>query len=341
MKKVIIVESPAKARTIANILKGFEVYSSYGHIRDLPKRSLGVDIKNDFSPRYRLLRQKLPVIKRLKEATKKAEVYLATDFDREGEAIAWHLKEVLNLKDPKRITFHEITPSAIKEALKHPRSILEELVNAQKARRVIDRLFGYKLSPFLWKKILRGLSAGRVQSAALRLIVEREKEIREFKPKDFYRLRALFETDPSFSAYLEKIGKKALKKFAFRKPDKLEAIKKEIQGKPFVVKEVSSSLRLIQPPAPFITATLQQEAFRRLGFSAKQTMFLAQQLYEGVQINSRRVGLITYMRTDSPSLAKEALSAIRGFIEKHFGRKYLPPSPREFRAPKHAQEAHE
>ncbi|MCD6422224.1 type I DNA topoisomerase, partial [bacterium] len=245
------------------------------------------------------------------------------------------------LKDPKRITFHEITPSAIKEALKHPRSILEELVNAQKARRVIDRLFGYKLSPFLWKKILRGLSAGRVQSAALRLIVEREKEIREFKPKDFYRLRALFETDPSFSAYLEKIGKKALKKFAFRKPDKLEAIKKEIQGKPFVVKEVSSSLRLIQPPAPFITATLQQEAFRRLGFSAKQTMVLAQQLYEGVQINSRRVGLITYMRTDSPSLAKEAVSAIRGFIEKRFGQKYLPPSPRQFRAPKHAQEAHE
>ena len=342
MKKVIIVESPAKARTIARILKDFLVYSSYGHIRDLPRTNLGVEVEHNFEPRYRILPKKREVIKQLQEATKNAEVYLATDFDREGEAIAWHLKEVLGLKEPKRITFHEITPKAIKEAVKQPRDILEDLVAAQKARRIIDRLFGYKLSPFLWRKILRGLSAGRVQSAALRLIVEREKEIKEFKPKQFYFLEALLSKNKiDFKARLQIIDGKKIGKFYFKKRQEVEKIKEELEGKKFEVEEVKERTKYIAPPAPYITATLQQDAFMRLGFSAKKTMFLAQQLYEGIEVRGKRVGLITYMRTDSPTLAQEAVKAIRDFIATRFGSNYLPQSLPKHKAPKNAQEAHE
>ncbi len=340
-QKVIIVESPAKARTIGRILKDFAVYSSYGHIRDLPRTSLGVDVKNNFEPQYRILPKKRSIINQLKKAVKNAEVYLATDFDREGEAIAWHLKEILKLKDPKRITFHEITPRAIKEAIKHPREIAENLVEAQKARRIIDRLFGYKLSPFLWRKILRGLSAGRVQSAALRLIVEREKEIREFKPQDYFILEAHFQGEPAFKARLHQIDKKVIDRLYFRKREEVEKIKEEIEGKPFIVQKIVARKKLVSAPAPYITATLQQDAFRRLGFTAKKTMFLAQQLYEGVEINGKRQGLITYMRTDSPTLAPEAVAKIGDFIQNTFGDAYLSKTVKKYKAPKNAQEAHE
>jgi len=340
-QKVIIVESPAKARTISRFLKDFSVLSSYGHIRDLPRSKLGVEIKKNFAPQYRVLPQKKAVISQLKKAVKDAEVYLATDFDREGEAIAWHLQEILKLKDPKRITFHEITPRAIKESLKKPRQILEDLVGAQKARRIIDRLFGYKLSPFLWRKILRGLSAGRVQSAALRLLVEREKEIKKFQPKDYFVLQADFKKGSQFSARLHQIGKKVLDKFYFKNKKEVEKIKEKLKNREFQVQKIISRSKFVSPPAPFITATLQQDAFQRLGFTAKKTMFLAQQLYEGVEISGKRIGLITYMRTDSPTLAQEAVEKIRAFVQKKFGSKFLSKSIKKYKAPKNAQEAHE
>lgn len=341
-QKVIIVESPAKARTISRFLKDFSVFSSYGHIRDLPRTNLGVEVDKNFQPRFRILPKKKAVIDQLKKAVKNAEVYLATDFDREGEAIAWHLQEVLKLKNPKRITFHEITPRAIKKALEKPRQISEDLVRAQKARRIIDRLFGYKLSPFLWRKILRGLSAGRVQSAALRLVVDREKEIRAFKPEDYFVLQADFNKNKvAFSARLYQVGKKIVDKFYFKTKKEAEKIKEKIKNKEFVIQKVISKPKLINPPAPYITATLQQDAFQRLRFTAKKTMFLAQQLYEGVEVKGKSIGLITYMRTDSPNLSRESINQIRDFICEKFGKKYLSSSVKRYKAPKNAQEAHE
>jgi len=341
-KKVLIVESPAKARTISQILKNFDVVSSYGHIRDLPRKGLGVDIKNNFAPKYHVMRDKMPIVKNLKEAIKNADVYLATDFDREGEAIAWHLSQILKLADPKRITFHEITSKAISKAVENPRKILNELVDAQKARRIIDRLFGYKLSPFLWRKIVRGLSAGRVQSAALRLIVEREQEIRDFKSENYFRLQALFkEQGMEFSALLSQIDKKILPKLYFRKKKDVEKILDEIKDKLFKISAIIDRKKLISPPAPYITASLQQDAFVRLRFSAKKTMFLAQQLYESMEIEGQSKGLITYMRTDSPSLAKEAQKAARNYIAKNLGKDLLPKIPKVYKARSGAQEAHE
>ena len=343
MTKVLIVESPSKAKTINRFLgKDFSVYASFGHVRDLPRTSLGVDVENDFEPKYVPMRKKAAVIKQLKQVTKNADVYLATDFDREGEAIAWHLSEILKLKDPKRITFHEITQKAISEAVANPRKILDELVNAQKARRIIDRLFGYKLSPLLWRKLMRGLSAGRVQSAALRLIVEREKEIRAFKSQAYFKLQALFkEQGMEFTADLERINDKKLDKLFFRDKNEVETLKNNLKGKDFKIIKIISRPKFIQSPAPYITATLQQDASRRLRFTAKKTMYLAQSLYEGAEIGTERKGLITYMRTDSPSLAIEAQKAIRNYIVKNLGQEYLPETPKIYKARKGSQEAHE
>ncbi|MDD3773874.1 MAG: type I DNA topoisomerase, partial [Patescibacteria group bacterium] len=343
MKKVLIVESPSKAKTITQYLgKDFSVYASFGHVRDLPKTNLGVDVENDFEPKYTPMRKKAAVIKMLKQATKGADVYLATDFDREGEAIAWHLGELLKLKEPKRITFHEITKHAITEAVEKPREILIELVDAQKARRIIDRLFGYKLSPLLWKKLMRGLSAGRVQSAALRLIVQREKEIRDFKSDAYYKLVALFkEQGMEFEANLEKIDNQKIDKLFFKNQKEIEGLKEILKARDFKIAHIISRPRLMQPPAPYITATLQQDAFRRLRFTAKKTMFLAQGLYEGVQMGSDRKGLITYMRTDSPTLAREAQIAARKYIDENLGKEFLPEQFKIYKARKGAQEAHE
>lgn len=343
MKKVLIVESPSKAKTITEYLgKDFNVIASFGHVRDLPKTNLGVDVENDFEPKYIPMRKKATVIKMLKQATKGADVYLATDFDREGEAIAWHLGELLKLNEPKRITFHEITKSAITQAVQKPRKILIELVDAQKARRIIDRLFGYKLSPLLWKKLIRGLSAGRVQSAALRLIVEREKEIRDFKSQIYFKVQGIFhEQGMEFESTLERINNKNLEKLFFKNKIEVEKLKNILRGRDFKIAKIISRPRLMQAPAPYITSTLQQDAFRRLRFSAKKTMFLAQVLYEGVQTGSERKGLITYMRTDSPTIAREAQKAIRAYIVKNLGKEYLPDQLKTYKASKGAQEAHE
>lgn len=338
----MLVESPAKARTISQFLNDFKVYASYGHIRDLPQKSLGINIEKNFEPKYQIIKGKEKIIRLLKKVTKEKEVYLATDFDREGEAIAWHLKEVLNLKNPKRITFHEVTKEAIEASLKNPKKISQSLVEAQKARRIIDRLFGYKLSPFLWRKIIRGLSAGRVQSCALRLIVEREEEIRDFKPKDYFKVRALFEKGKEkFYAYLYQIDKKVLPKTYFEKEETVQKIKKELEKKLFKIIKIIVKDKVVAPPPPYITATLQQDAFIRLNFSAKKTMFLAQQLYEGVDIEGKPKALITYMRTDSPNLAKKAQDKIREFIKEKMGEEFVPEKPKVYKARSSAQEAHE
>lgn len=348
---LVIVESPTKAKTISSFLdKNFVIRSSYGHVRDLPEKELGVDLKNNFKPHYVIPRKKYPLIKELKALAQKAEkIYFATDEDREGEAIAWHLNEILNPPQEKvlRIAFHEITKEAIFNALKNPRTIDLNLVNAQQARRILDRLVGYELSPLLWKKIARGLSAGRVQSPALRLIVEREREILNFKPQEYWTLSALLfspqNPEQVFEAKLYKINQAILDKFDLASESKTQRIQKEIEGCEFEVMEINKKEARRIPPPPFITSTLQQEAFNKLGFSAKQTMLLAQELYEGLPLESgKRVGLITYMRTDSVNLSEKFLTEARNFIQENFGSKYLPAKPRRFSVKtKLAQEAHE
>ncbi len=338
--KIVIVESPTKSKTLSGFLKkGFKIMATKGHVRDLPQKSLGVKVEEDFKPRYVLIPGKKPVIDKLKKAVKEAqEVILATDPDREGEAIAWHILQLLKLPDKKyqRVVFHEITRSALEEALRHPRKIDMNLVNAQQARRILDRLVGYKLSPFLWKKVAKGLSAGRVQSVALRLIVDREKEIENFVPQEYWTIEGVFESieKKRVEAVLQKIGGKSLDKF-FVKTEKqanelIEAIKKES----FEVEKIEKKISKRTPPSPFITSTLQQEAFKRLGFSSKGTMALAQALFE--------LGFITYHRTDSTALSQEAVSMARSYIQKEAGKEYLPPTPRVYKSKsKLAQEAHE
>lgn len=369
-KTLIIVESPAKCRTISRFLgSDFVVESSLGHIRDLPTSKLGVDTDNNFEPQYVIPRKSNPVIKKLKtEAAKAAKVILATDEDREGEAIAWHLTQVLGLGNSKtqtanskqvpnskfqipkveRIVFHEITKPAIADALKNPRDIDMKLVDAQQARRILDRLVGYKLSPFLWKKVYRGLSAGRVQSVAVRLVVEREQEIQEFKPEEYWTIKALLRPEASaqktleFTASLIKASEKTLDKFAVKNSEEAEKIIKDLEGADWKVAQVEKKAAVKNPLPPFTTSTLQQEAFGRLGFSAKQTMRIAQQLYEGMELGEGPVGLITYMRTDSFNLAEESLRAAREFIQRELGDSYTLPSPRRFKThTRGAQEAHE
>ncbi|MFC1521834.1 type I DNA topoisomerase [Elusimicrobiota bacterium] len=348
---LLIVESPTKERTIAGMLKkkGFVVKSSWGHIRDLPKSSLGVDIENGFTPRYINIAKKSKIIKELKVQAKKFEkIYLATDFDREGEAIAWHLAEALKI-EPKRIsrlTFHEITPAAIDKALKSPRKIDERLVSAQQTRRIIDRLVGYKISPLLWKKIGKGLSAGRVQSVALGFIVERETEIDAFTKEEYWSIKAQLQTQSSkqsFEAALIKKGDRKIEKLDIKSETDAMAIVDELSGAKYVVDGIKSSKSSRLAPLPFTTATLQQAAFRTIGFSPAKTMTIAQALYEGKELPEGQVGLITYMRTDSTTIAKEAKEEAKEFIEKSFGKEYMKPvgEKRKTSKQKFRQEAHE
>ena len=340
---LIIVESPTKAKTLKGFLeKGFTVESSFGHVRDLPKSKLAIDIENDFKPEYSIMPKARKIISFLKEKVKKNKnVILATDEDREGEAIAWHLSFALGLKNPQRIVFHEITKTAIEEALKNPREIDINLVNAQQARRILDRLVGYKLSPFLWKKVARGLSAGRVQSVAVRLVCERQKEIDGFKPQEYWSIEAEFKQE--FNAELNKKDDKIIPKLGIKTKNEADEIIIDLKNLEYKISDIKKEETKKYPFPPFTTSTLQQEASHKLHFSAKQTMFIAQQLYEGLPLeNKKLVGLISYMRTDSMNLAEQALWKIRDLIEKDFGKNYLPIGPNFYKTKsKGAQEAHE
>jgi len=350
-KKLVIVESPAKARTLTKILgKGYSLKASLGHIRDLPKSQLGVDIENGFAPKYVIPKNKKKVATELKEAAKTVStVYLATDPDREGEAISWHLTEVMkkNRIPYRRVVFHEITKEAVEHAFKHPRSLDLQLVNAQQARRVLDRLVGYKISPLLWRKIRRGLSAGRVQSVALRIIVDREREIKDFTPVEYWTIEAeLIKKIPTaeaktFRAML--IGLIDDTKLDIHNQEQATELRDELKQASYSVTKVKTKKVTRQPAPPFITSTLQQEAWRKLHFTAKQTMTVAQQLYEGLTIGDEgSVGLITYMRTDSTRVARSAVVEVREFISDKYGSKFMPPHARSFiRVAKGAQEAHE
>ncbi|MCD8212907.1 MAG: type I DNA topoisomerase [Campylobacter sp.] len=345
MKSLIIVESPAKARTIKNFLnKNYDVVASKGHIRDLPKTSFGIKIENDkFTPEYRVSSDHSKIVKEIKELAKGAnEIYLATDEDREGEAIAFHIANAIGKEASglPRIVFHEITKTAIDNALKNPRKIDMNSVNAQQARRLLDRIVGYKLSPLLNLKIQKGLSAGRVQSAALKIIVDREREIQAFKPIEYYTIDTKFKKD--LEAELIKFENQKIEKLTITNADRAKYIVQNLQNENFVVRNIESKDRKIQPSPPFMTSTLQQSASNRLGFSPKKTMILAQTLYEGVQTHEGFMGAITYMRTDSLNLAKEAVAAARELIKSEFGDKYLPAKAVYYATnSKGAQEAHE
>jgi len=347
-KKLVIVESPAKAKTLGRILgRSYSLKASMGHVRDLPKSRLGVDVKRSFTPKYVVPKAKSKVVKELKEAAKTATtIYLATDPDREGEAIAWHLVEITRTDQTPycRVVFHEITDEAIARAFKHPRSIDMQLVNAQQARRIMDRLVGYKLSPLLWQKVRRGLSAGRVQSVALRIIVDREREIEQFTPEEYWTIEAELikkaAEAASFRATL--VGLIDGTKLDIHTQEEASRLCDELGQAEYSVIKVKTKKVTRQPAPPFITSTLQQEAWRKLRFTAKQTMAIAQQLYEGLNIGDEgRVGLITYMRTDSTRVAHSAVVEAREFISEKYGSQFIPPHARSFAAVKGAQEAHE
>jgi DNA topoisomerase-1 len=349
---LVIVESPAKAKTIEKYLgRNFKVVASYGHIRDLPEKELGINVAKDFKPYYVIPYQAKKRVAFLKKAAEKAdELYLATDPDREGEAIAWHITEAIKpIQRPKRIVFHEITKEAIFEAIKKPRGIDLDLVDAQQARRILDRLVGYKLSPLLWKKVAKGLSAGRVQSVAVRLIVDREREIQAFKPEEYWTIVAEVkpqefpEQPEAFLATLTHIGKQKLEKLDIKNQQQAEEIKLDLEKASYQVKSVETKETFRYPAPPFTTSTLQMDASRKLGFTAKKTMFLAQQLYEGVELGKEgSTGLITYMRTDSVNLAESALREILSTVRKRFGKEFAVSEPRRFKTKtRGAQEAHE
>ena len=348
-KKLLIVESPAKAKTIQKYLgKDFIVKASMGHVVDLPENEFGVDIEKDFKPKYTVIKGKSKVLKEIKEAAKKSdEVYLATDPDREGEAISWHIANALKRIKKEgiyRVRFNEITKKAIAEAVKNPDKIDENKVYAQQARRILDRIVGYTISPLLSRKFKRALSAGRVQSVALRLICDREEEIRNFVKREYWTVEATLEKDSQeFGAKAVAVDGKKLGKFDIPSKEKADEIVKRVSGKPFKVVKVERKERRRKPPAPFITSTLQQEASKRFGFPAKLTMQIAQQLYEGIDLGSERVGLITYMRTDSTRVSDEAIKEVREFIARELGKESLPARPRSYegKAPKSAQDAHE
>jgi DNA topoisomerase I len=350
---LVVVESVAKARTIEKFLgRQYRVRACLGHVRDLPKSALGVDVEHDFAPKYLVPKEKKEVVKALKSEAKDAQtVYLATDPDREGEAIAWHLVSALGLEDRpvRRIEFHEVTRGAVQEALAQPRGIDSKRVDAQQARRVLDRLVGYRLSPLLWAKVRPGLSAGRVQSVALRLVVDREREIERFEPVEYWSLEAELAKRPSNghrgkadtfrAAMVERNGEK----LQLNNQAETDAVLADLEGAAYRVADVRRTERSRNPAAPFTTSTLQQEASRKLGFTAKRTMQVAQQLYEGVDLGQREtVGLITYMRTDSTNVAESAVREVRDLIAAKYGRDYLEPSPRVYRTRSRlAQEAHE
>ena len=343
---LVIVESPSKAKTIGKYLgPGYEVKASMGHIRDLPKSKLGVDIDNGFVLDYQPIKGKEDVINDLKKAAKKSEhVFLATDPDREGEAISWHLKELLGIPDDKtyRVTFNEITKKVVNEAIASPRSIDQDLVDAQQARRVLDRIVGYQLSPLLWKKIRRGLSAGRVQSVATRLVVEREEEIRAFIPQEYWSIDVDLERiRPNLGGFKAQFHGQE-KKMELHSEAEADAVISAVSDAPFEVTKVKRQDKNRQPAPPFTTSTLQQEASRKLNMSPARTMSIAQQLYEGVDITGEgTVGLITYMRTDSLRLSEEALAGAKSFIEQRYGTSYYPPQTRRFKSKGGAQDAHE
>ena len=343
-KSLVVVESPAKAKTIHKFLgKGYEVKASMGHVCDLPAKELGVNIADDFRPKYVVIQGKRKILSELKKAAGNAdEVLLATDPDREGEAIAWHVANRIARKGDTvhRILFNEITERAIRRAVEHPLALDMNKVNAQQARRILDRLVGYKVSPVLWKTVRGGLSAGRVQSVALRLICEREEEIQRFVPKEYWSITATLkgaDTEP-FDAELIR---KANRKIAIPNEERAQAIMSELKGAPLRVVDVQRRDQRRDPPPPFITSTLQQEASRKLGFPAWKTMRIAQELYEGIDLEGETTGLITYMRTDSTRMAKEAMTQAREYIAGAYGLDYVPQKPRVFRRKKGAQDAHE
>lgn len=345
MSKLVIVESPNKIKSIQKYLgSDYNVMASVGHIRDLPKSKLGVDVEHDFAPQYINMSEKKEVIKSLQTAAANSDfVYLATDPDREGEAISWHLANILalDMNAANRVTFNEITKNGVLEGMKAPRSINLDLVDAQQARRVLDRIVGYKISPFLWRKIKRGLSAGRVQSVALRLVVDREKEIEAFKSEEFWTIDAKFGVSrSSFMAHL--YGTVDGKKLEITDGETAEHIANELDGAEYIVTSLKKGVRNRQPAPPFTTSTLQQEASRKCNFTGQRTMRIAQQLYEGVEIPSvGATGLITYMRTDSLRISEEARAAARNFISGIYGAKYLPKTERYFKTKNGAQDAHE
>ena len=346
MSDLVIVESPAKAKTIKKYLGGnYEVVASMGHVRDLPKSKMGIDFENNFEPQYVDMKGKEDVIKELKKYAKKSEhVYLATDPDREGEAISWHISNMLGLdiNDNNRVEFNEITKSGVKAGMSNPHKIDLDLVNAQQARRILDRIVGYKLSPFLWKKVKRGLSAGRVQSVAVRLIVDREKEVKEFVPQEYWSIDAKFTAPSSRKVFAAKLSAIDGKMAELSNKEETDEVLKRLENAVYTVTDVKKRVTRKQPAPPFITSTLQQEASKRMGFQAKRTMKAAQELYEGVEIEGMgAVGLITYMRTDSLRISDEARDAAAKCIEEIYGKEYLPPSPRVFKSKKNAQDAHE
>lgn len=348
MKTLVIVESPTKAKTISKFLgKNFIVKSSFGHVRDLPKSKLGVDVENNFEPHYIVSRDKTKVAKELKDAAKKTDAILfATDEDREGEAISWHLANILGIEPDKakRIVFHEITKHAITHAIDNPRALDLKMVDAQQARRILDRLVGYELSPFLWRKVARGLSAGRVQSVAVRLIVEREREIKSFKAEEYWSIEGIFtESKQSFPAKLHAINGKKIDKLEIKDKEQTDKIIADLKSATYQVADIEEKKTKRLPSPPFTTSTLQQEANHALGFSAKQTMRLAQQLYEGIELGSEgSVGLITYMRTDAVNLSEKFLNEAKELIGNDFGKQYQLSAPRLYHnKSKNAQEAHE
>ncbi len=352
-RSLVVVESPTKARTLSKLLaRPYEIKASMGHVKDLPKSQLGVNVDDNFAPKYIVIKGKGPIIKELKEAAKKAStIYMATDPDREGEAISWHLSEVLRPVNPaiRRIEFHEVTKEAVQRALKHPREIDQHLVDAQQARRILDRLVGYKLSPLLWRKIRGGLSAGRVQSVAVRLIVDREREIEAFVPREYWSILGTFRTaaGQTFGARLisrdgERFGAPADEgAVVITNEADARTLADELRRLSYVVGEVRRKDQARNPSPPFTTSTLQQEANRKLGYSASRTMAVAQQLYEGLDIGEGTVGLITYMRTDSVRVAASAQHDAREYIARSFGEAYLPEHPRHYRSRRDAQDAHE
>jgi len=345
--KLVIVESPAKAKTVGRFLgKGYTVRASIGHVRDLLRSELSVDVENGFQPKYRVPNEKRPVVKELKALAKEAEsIYLATDPDREGEAIAWHLLEAAEIEPQRahRVVFHEITENAIHDAFSNPREIHMNLVDAQQARRILDRLVGYSISPLLWEKVRSRLSAGRVQSVALRLIVEREREIDAFVPVEYWSIQAEVKPEGKKSTYLIKLVKIDQEDPLLSDREKTESYLLDIEAAPFTISKIKKSERRRKPSAPFITSTLQQEASRRLGYTARRTMIIAQQLYEGLDLGEGgTTGLITYMRTDSTNIAEVAQKEARDFVLRTYGKEYLPEVPPQYKTrAQSAQEAHE
>lgn len=346
MASLVILESPSKAKTVKKYLgDGYDVMASTGHVIDLPKSKLGVDVDNDFAPQYVNMKDKAEIIKELKKRAKNSDiVYLATDPDREGEAIAWHLSHLLNIDEnaPVRVTFNEITKTGIQSGMANPRKIDNDIVDAQQARRILDRIVGYKLSPFLWKKVRRGLSAGRVQSVAVRLIVDRENEIRDFQSQEYWSIDAKLVAASSKRAFAAKLAEIDGERVEISDKAQADAILARLEGAEYLVTNLKKSQRKKQPAPPFTTSTLQQEASRKLSFQARRTMKAAQELYEGVEVPGMgAVGLITYMRTDSLRISDEAKAAAAELIKELYGEQYVPEKPRTFRQKNNAQDAHE